>query len=150
MKQKEFQMKRLLLVIALTLASVAQAAEMKLLDIASSSFHGDAQARFNVNLQLGRAWVETTVTDHSFEQEDVYRSQVAGLSFDQELNAIVLEREGQLIECAEVTMRGRSVLRHTRIRPTNCSLESRFVTVMVDDGFTIKKQRRLQVFLVTK
>jgi hypothetical protein len=144
-------MKILVLGLTLMLSAVAQAVEIKILDI--PEWPGSTvNSKFEFNKELGRAWVEIEVSRGSGEDSssDFYRTKVEGLFFDILTSSVVIEHQGLLIECAQVSMRGRSIFRIERIKNTNCEFTSKVVTVLVDDGFEIKKRYRLQVFLVTK
>lgn len=119
------------------------------------SDHAQAQTYFNVNQELGRAWVEILVgqvmrNDPENMPTSSFRALVPGLSFDSSTNTIVLEQGGELKECARVRRIGGDVFNHNVVTPTNCRLTTRKVLVSVDTGFEIRKEIHLQVFLVTK
>lgn len=129
------------------------AAEIKVLDIPAWGFKHQSST-FNVNHELKRAWVESTVKDN-FNHDDrphnrgqVYRELVPGLSFDG--SVVRLDHEGQMVECATVVQRGRSIFRYNKVTLQDCSFVSREVVVLRDTGFEVIKEKRLQVFLVTK
>lgn len=149
-------MKMLSIVFAMLMSS-AYAAEIKVLDVPDYS-RSTVTSRFQINRELGRAWAEFEVRDPMMHRDrgpqsqrsDYYRKQVPGLSFDASRGVIMLDTEGQQFECASVVKRGRSIFRYNKITNTGCTFVSKHVTVEEDDGFEIRRSRRLQVFLVTK
>lgn len=145
-------MKMIALLFALITTSTF-AAEIKVLDIPAWGFSHQSTT-FNVNHDLRRAWVEVTVKD-TFSRDDrphnrgqVHRELVSGLSFDG--SVVRLDHEGQMVECATVVQRGRSIFRYNKVTLRDCSFASREVVVLRDTGFEVIKEKRLQVFLVTK
>ena len=85
----------------LLFSSVTFAAEIKIFDTVPYFNYGYVTSKFEINRDLGRAWVEIEVQSANMEEmSDYYRQRVDGLSFDGE--KIVFEHEGQLIECATV------------------------------------------------
>lgn len=127
------------------------AAEIKVLDIPmwNQTFKSGT---FDVNRELGRAWVVVTIHDHDHHdrgyQGDSYRQLVEGLSFDG--SKIRLDHEGQMFECADVVQRGRSIFRYNQVTKTGCDFEKREAIVLRDTGFEVIKEKRLQVYLITK
>ncbi len=129
------------------------AAEIKVLDVPAWGFKHQSST-FNVNHELKRAWVESTVQD-TFNHDDrphnrgqVHRELVSGLSFDG--SVVRLDHEGQMFECATIVQRGRSIFRYNKVTLKDCSFASKEVVVLRDTGFEVIKEKRLQVFLVTK
>lgn len=145
-------MKQLFLSLVLIFTCSAEAAEIKVLDVAArSSYHVEPQ--FKVNKELGRAWVQLVWTP-LFQAprdriKDIVRAKIEGLFFDLNSSTIQLEHEGQNIECAQVISRGRSIFRHDRILSKDCKLEIREVTATLDNGYETIKQKRLHVYLIT-
>lgn len=127
------------------------AAEIKVLDLPAWN-QTYKSGTFQVNRELGRAWVEVTVHDRDHADRgyrgDTHRKLVEGLSFDG--TTIRLDHEGQMFECASVVTRGRSIFRHNHVTKTGCDFEKREVTVLRDTGYEVYKEKRLQVFLITK
>ena len=144
-------MKNLVLAFSLLVSSLTFAAEVKIYE--APTWMGDsASATFAVNEELGRAWVEIHISDN-YDVEDMgttERVKVPGLSYDNSAKAILLDIDGQLVECAQLKKRGISVFRHNLIKESGCHFTSKVVKKMVDDGFEIKKKNYLQVFLITK
>lgn len=127
------------------------AAEVKVLDIPAWN-QTFKSATFDVNRELGRAWVQLTIHDMAHRDRgyrgDTYRKLVEGLSFDG--SVVRLDLEGQMFECAKVVQRGRSVFRYNQVTKTGCDFVKREAIVLRDTGFEVIKEKRLQVFLITK
>jgi len=145
-------MKMLILAMSLAITTIASAASVKVFEMNvwdSKVVTGE----FGWNEELNRVWVEIEVAD-TFSGEgytpDYYRTKVEGLEFNTTTQTAVLTVDGQAFECAAVKRRGVLVFRHNYLKTTGCKFESKYVTVLVDDGFEVKKQKKLQVFLVTK
>lgn len=142
-------MKMFFTLAVLLFSSVTFAAEIKIFDTVPYFNYGYVTSKFEINRDLGRAWVEIEVQSANMEEmSDYYRQRVDGLSFDGE--KIVFEHEGQLIECATVKRKGRGIFKRESIKNTNCEFKSKEVLVLRDNGFEIVKEKHLQVFLVTK
>lgn len=144
-------MKNFIFSLALTFSSIAAADSVKIFEIRN---HGvpthDVSANFEVNEELGRAWVNVTLADQRFDDTsyDNYRVKVAGLSMNFEKTAIVLEQDGALIDCATVTPKSGVFGRKLIIRPTGlCTFEKKIAHEAVDNGFEIRKFRTIQVYL---
>lgn len=129
----------------------AFAAEIKVLDLPAWN-QTFKSATFEVNKELGRAWVEITVHDRDHADRgyrgDTHRKLVEGLSYDGQV--VRLDHEGQMFECANVVVRGRSIFRYSQVTKTGCDFVKREAIVLRDTGFEVIKEKRLQVFLVTK
>ena len=143
-------MKMLAFLMALITSSTF-AAEIKVLDVPAWDLSFKS-ATFDVNRELGRAWVEIKIDDRSHHdrgyQGETYRKLVEGLSFDG--STVRLDHEGQMFECATVVQRGRSIFRYNQVTKTGCEFVKREAVVLRDTGFEVIKEKRLQVFLVTK
>lgn len=142
---------KIIAILFTVLLGSAYAAEIKVLDLPAWGLTYKS-GTFNVNKDLGRAWVEITVDDRLHHDRgyrgDVYTQLVPGLSYD--AGKIRLDHEGQMVECADVTVRGRSIFRYNHVALTGCDFQKREVTVERDNGYRIIKEKRLQVFLITK
>ena len=145
-------MKKLVLALCLVVSGFASAASVKVFEMDVWDTKAVA-GEFGWNEELNRVWVEIEVAD-TFSGEgyspDFYRTKVEGLEFDATSKTAVLTVDGQAFECAKVKRTGVSVFRSNILKATGCKFESKYITVLVDDGFEIKKQKKLQVFLVTK
>ncbi len=110
----------------------------------------DVTTTYRVNSELGRAWVEITLEDHSFDDisYDHHRTLVNGLALNAEGTAIVFDQDGALTECAIVTPKDGVFGRKLIIRPTgNCTFTPKFTKIDVDNGFEVRKVRMLQIYL---
>lgn len=142
-------MKNLALLFTLILSHSALSGELEVFN--QPVFNMDViSSNFQINKELGRAWVEISLDDSTFSDTDDYqtlRVKVPGLSFNQEQSTIELLHEGQLIECAKVKVVGKSIFKRTVIKNTSCDLVSMINYVDYDDGFEIKKRRHAQLIL---
>jgi hypothetical protein len=92
-------------------------------------------ARFDVNRQLGRAWIDVEITPTTaaeVPQSQVIPRMVDGLYYDQSLRKIIYRSGWQQIVCAEDW----SFLGATSLKDTGqCRLNISSETRAVDDGF---------------
>ncbi len=106
-------------------------------------------ASYGINEEMGRAWVELAVhtsTDVD-SSPDTVRVQVPGMSLVG--GSVVLNVDGQQVECAKVRRVG--IFRYRIARATgNCQVKSRTERRSVDDGFEVRKVTKLVVTLETK
>ena len=143
-------MKALLLMAIFALTSV-HAEEIKVLEVNYNYGTPQVTLKYNVNKKLGRAWIEVRVDTSSGDSsigDDFYRQLVEGLRYDEVTKAIVLDRDGQLIECAKYD-KG-SLFRIAGYKATGCTLNYRLIKVVMDDGFRTYKVDRVAVYLNTK
>lgn len=106
---------------------------------------------FKANKSLERAWTEIRVDTSDGDSDlgdDEYRQKVAGLRFDPVTNAIVLDRDGKITECAKWD--NGSFFRISRWRPTGCRFSYKFGKKNIDDGFRIYKRNFVFVYLNIK
>lgn len=105
---------------------------------------------FGINEEMGRAWVEVAVssrmsTDDSGPSYD--RVKVPGLSIVG--GSVVLDFEGQQVECAKVRAVG--IFRTRVARATgNCKFTSKVETRISDDGFETRRNKVIVLSLTTK
>jgi hypothetical protein len=139
-------MKSLLVFIFLFFTFGLQAKSIKVYE---TYHYSDAyKAEFEVNKELGRAWIKFIETTYGEDGGDnKSRFKVPGLSYDTERSVITLDHEGRLIDCAEVYDSGRFIFRMTKIRNLNCSLKTQVVKVQEDNGFEIRTVKKVQVLL---
>ncbi len=90
-------------------------------------------AKFDVDPELGRAWVDVENADFEFQvSRNTVNRKVNGLSYDAEAKKVVYQRGGSAIVCAEA----KSFLGMTTFDPTgNCPLVVSYEERTVDDGF---------------
>lgn len=125
-------MKKLALSLSLLLVSAAHAGVVLETGTVASSFR--TEAKFEINRANDTAWVvlQQTVRKHGGRgdvRDIVYeeKANVEGLSFDAATNTIVLVKDGALLECATVQLRGISIFRYNKITPTGCKLVTKRV-----------------------
>jgi hypothetical protein len=145
-------MKSTLLLLGLLSLSLAQAEEIKIMDLNKYDLSGSTSVRsqFEVNEELGRAWVKVTlVAWHPDDAGDAqsFRVKVPGLSYDADSGSIILTRDGEITECARVEERGRSVFRRKVIEEKKCEISGRWKRVTYDDGFEIQETEKYEIFL---
>ncbi len=142
-------MKTLIAALAfVSLSSFAASVPVMTLSPRSLTRSFDVKGSFGINEKLGRAWAEVTEVNHDVDSmDDVYREQVKGLSLVGD--TVVLEVEGQNVECAKVRHVG--IFHYPVARATgNCKFLATEKIVMEDDGFEIHKRRKIVVTLETK
>lgn len=144
-------MKSLVALLFLIFSAVTYSAEIKVFEIPQDTWTRYMKGEFEINRDMGRAWVSIEVASTPYGQNRdrsvrYFRQKVDGLTYDASINRIMLEYEGQLIECGYQT--GRYMFK--RIVNTNCKLETRKVKKMVDDGYRTYKRDYLQLFIVTR
>lgn len=145
-------MKKLALSLSLFVMASAHAASMVVLEIPTSHWTTGNETVFEVNKSQGRAWV-ALFAQQGRRNDRVYqehRTRVPGLYFDASSSKIMLEKDGGLIECANVRTRGRSIFRHDKITPTGCQLQVKRVKKQIDDGYRGYKVDMTQVHLITR
>jgi hypothetical protein len=110
---------------------------------------GDAyvSAAFNVNRDLGRAWVEVSASPwvDNPQRDVVARQMVKGLYYDPDRKAVIYWHKGQETVCAEDW----KFLLSTSLKTTgNCELQVAMKDKPVDDGYTNMKEQVTTVTLV--
>jgi uncharacterized membrane protein len=108
------------------------------------SYASEITVSFNANLENGNAWVEASTP--STEESNGYfdRAKVEGLSVQG--NSIVLDVDGQQIECATV----KKTFFGPRIKATgNCKFSIKKNVKNVDDGYNGYRLTTYDVSLVT-
>lgn len=139
-------MKIVTLILAMFVVNFAYASEKVIVEFQKPMFARALKASFQINRDLGRAWVE--VSNHILipKQEQhkfTKRFKVEGLSFDNVTNLIVMDGA----ECAKVEKRGRGIFSSDKISNTGCQLALKEVMKEVDDGFEVRQVKMLQVVL---
>src|SRR5262249_51035667 len=114
----------------------AHASPLLVLEQEKASETSLISAKFEVNRELGRAWLEIQITDSGLIGEDllveVIRKPVEGLSYDQSTSQVVYSREGHSVVCANE----KESLFHKYYAPTaECSIAISFEDRTFDDGF---------------
>jgi len=107
---------------------------------------------FVVNEEMGRAWIEFSVSNRdpdSTSQE--FRTRLDGLSFDAASSSVVIDHEGQIVTCANVVTKGRSVFSTRVVKPTgNCKIEGKWREIIYDDGYEMKKTYKYTIKMIMK
>lgn len=143
-------------VFCLSLLSTVAANASVVIEAPIDHYNERHDAFFEVNKEEKRAWVSLRISKQTFGKEPeniqlrTIRSKVEGLSYDADSQAIVLEKDGALIECAKVVPRGWSVFRYDKIIPTDCELMVLKKVKTDDDGYRSRRKRVVQVHLITK
>ena len=147
-------MKKIIIALSIFVVSAVHAGEIKIKSISQYELWGSASASaaFEINKDLGRAWVEVTTSPNDPDHmSDVERIKIEGLSYDQQSGAINIDFEGKITTCAEYKTVGRSIFRQKLIKMTeNCKLEGRWKTFTYDNGFEIVKTSKYEIFLIVK
>jgi hypothetical protein len=134
------------LFVLLILISVANAADIKIYEGNGYSTSGSLNYEFNG--ELGRAWVVFTIpTSDPESMNEKVRIKVPGMSYSR--TSIIMSHEGQEAECATVEERGRfRITRRSVILPTGrCKFSKKIIKIPFDDGFKVRYQERLHIFL---
>ncbi len=132
-------MKKLMIAI-LVLSSVTAFAKKIEIERTNANVYSGMSAKFDINPEMGRAWVEFTGSFSDSESlPDTYRLKLEGLSFDKETAQIVYTDGDKTVVCADVRVGG-SIFKPTRIHPTtSCRFTHVVETKMVDNGYEVKK-----------
>ncbi len=131
-----------LLILSLSLITLNSFALEKPIVELSHSNSLEYTTRFDINKDLGRAWVVVTQIDDSFDEdtyETDFRVKVEGLSYNTETKEIIfIDKKGIESVCGRLKEK-RSFFRPERLTLTsNCKIDKEIVTVEYDDGFIIK------------
>ncbi|WP_408096092.1 hypothetical protein ACJVC5_13705 [Peredibacter sp. HCB2-198] len=146
------------LALSLSLLFVSAANASVILEVPTDFWTDRSEAKFEVNKGQGRAWVtfmqiERMRGGHKSANAETVREtpiKVPGMSYDAASQAIVLEQEGRLIECATVRTRGVSIFKYDKITPTGCKLVVKQAKKPYDDGFRTRYLKVTQVHLITE
>jgi hypothetical protein len=135
---------RKLITSVLMLAAVpagVHASPLLVLEKQQESDSSSINAKFAVNRELGRAWVEIQISYPGQSGDDsiveVIRKPVEGLSFDNATNRVVYTRGERSVVCANE----KAFLFHKDYAPTvECPIVISFENRMLDDGFNVSNQ----------
>jgi hypothetical protein len=142
-------MKKFIAILALAFSAVAFADSSVIFETENYSNY-DVYPEFQVNKELGRAWVNVVLSEYVGDSSNYYdnRVKIPGLSYKAETKEIVLEKDGQEIVCGKIINRrwvidiGGSVKESGR-----CKFTTKKVKVVRDNGFETYKVPMLQVSL---
>lgn len=141
-------MKKFIAIIALALSTMA-AAESTLIFETDNSWDYDVYPEFQINKQLGRAWVNVVLTKSWGDSTDSYdnRVKVEGLAYNAETKEIVLEKDGQQIVCGNLYNRRWVLDFGGTIRMTNrCKFTVKKFKKVIDNGFETHRVPVIHVF----
>ncbi len=121
--------------------AVVHASPLLVLEKQQESDSSSINAMFEVNRELGRAWVEIQISYPGQSGDDsiveVIRKPVEGLSFDNATNSVVYSRGERSVVCANE----KASLFHKYYAPTaECPIVISFENRMLDDGFNVSNQ----------
>lgn len=141
-------MKKILIALSLVLSTTALAGS-PILIYDTNDYVLSAREELKVNIEMNRAWVEITTYAHEEDIGYTERVKVPGLTYDPQARAIVMEHEGQLVECAKV--KKTRLFKNIRVVETGaCEFSRREIIKKVDDGFEVKRINVTQFFLTVK
>lgn len=104
------------------------------------------QKQFRINPELGRAWVEVSMSFTDNDVSESYRYNVPGLRYDTSLKQVIFEQAGKSITCATISPAGFGPFKRERVTPTGaCQLGYTKVQKAVDTGFEIKPVHYVEV-----
>lgn len=137
------------LVFALT-SLVASADVIKLTEFKNNRDLELYRTTFRVNKELGRAWMEVTISDYKFDElhySDV-RVKIPGLSYNAEINGVVYNKNGEEIVCGTFYNARWTIDRGMSFKATGrCNVSTNNYSKKVDDGFEIKTVKMTEVLL---
>lgn len=142
-------MKKLIAIFALVLSTLA-AAESTLIFETKNYSNYDVTPTFDVNKNLGRAWVNILLAefrgDSSTYSDELVK--IEGLTYDAATKSIVLNRNGETIVCGTFYNQRWVIDFGGTIRSTKrCTFKVKKVTVETDEGFEIVRVPMIQVYL---
>lgn len=144
-------MKKFIAVLALSFSAIAAADSVKIFETRDSMVSlSDVTNTFQVNRELGRAWVNVSIAERSGDDTwyNDTRVKVEGLAMNAEKTAIVYEANGSATECATVSPKRGLFGTNLIIRPTGaCKFETKKAKIDVDNGFEIRRIPMIQVYL---
>ena len=137
-----------LIIMSLVLLSMnAFATDIKLLNsqIRPDDYEIFISGHFEINKELGRAWVELGFSTGDAESHTMpVRVKVPGLIYDKQTGEVVLETSSGRVICAkEKKFLGMKTLKETK----ECSFVQKKYTTTYDDGFEIKEIQNRTIFL---
>jgi hypothetical protein len=133
----------LLLIASNAFAAKVEITEIGYNDVPSAHY---ITADYGINTELNRAWAEITLELPGESNFSYLRAQVPGLSIVGD--AVVLDVEGQQVECAKIRPRG--IFRTLGAKATkNCKFTVTMKKTQVDDGFEISTKKSYVLSLET-
>jgi hypothetical protein len=147
-------MKSLLIGMSMLMMGSAFAGEITIFDKSwyEIGYNVTVSQEFVVNEEMGRAWIEFSVNDSDPEAPSTeFRTKVDGLSFDANTSAIVIDHEGQIVTCANIVTKGRSVFRTRVVKPTGrCTFKGEWRKITYDNGYEMKETHRYSIKMIVE
>jgi hypothetical protein len=114
---------------------------------------GDVSASFEINADLGRAWVNLEIDDAPSDPDsDSYdkRVKIEGLSYEVDTKEVIYTSENGIVTvCSQTRTRGRGIFRNTRMKNTQaCFFEEGKEIRSHDDGFYVSTRKYQTLTLV--
>jgi hypothetical protein len=147
--------KILILISILTIPISVLATEIKIASERLTYEEVLVDAKFSVNANAGRAWVEYEVYGDDGE-DDWYtdkRVKVEGLVFDKNTSSIIITNGAEEIVCATTSTRSRRIFRGSVriIKSTGaCLFKVRKERIAVDDGYRVVMKKVDSLYLILK
>lgn len=146
-------MKKFALLISLLAFGAAHAAEHLVYEVAESYWLQNPEASLAVNKAKDQAFVSFTTVSYEQEPHQEIKHEtkvnVEGLSI-RDGKTIQLDKDGALVDCANVFTRGISIFRYNKVVETGCTVKVKTVKKVFNDNGYTRKMRVHQVFIVTK
>ncbi len=142
-------MKKLIVLIALALSTVASAESLLIFETKNYSNY-DVAPEFQINRELGRAWVNVVLSEYNGDSSTYTdnRIQIEGMSFNEADKTIVIEKNGETIVCGTLYNRRWVIDFGGSIRESKrCTFSVKKVKVTEDNGFETYKVPMIQVYL---
>lgn len=142
-------MKKFIAILALALSTVA-AADSTLIFETKNYSNLDVLPEFQINRELGRAWVNVVVSEYSGDSSNYTdnRVQIEGMSFNEADKTIVIEKNGESIVCGTLYNRRWVIDFGGSIRASKrCTFSVKKIKVTEDNGFETYKVPMIQVYL---
>ena len=106
----------------------------------------DYDPAFMVNKELGRAWVNVEQIDDSDSEDTWYNDHFVKV---EELSLVGSDIVYKDTTCASIYTRGWGIFRREVISMTSdCRFEERTVVESVDDGYYVRRVKKVKVYLV--
>ncbi len=142
-------MKKLIAILALIISTVA-AAESTLIFETKNYSNYDVLPEFQINRELGRAWVNVVLSEYNGDSSYYTdnRVKIPGMSFNEADKTIVIEKNGETIVCGSLYNRRWVIDFGGSIRTTKrCTFSVKKIKVTEDNGYETYKVPMIQVYL---
>jgi hypothetical protein len=120
---------------------IVHASPLLVLEKQQGSETSSIDAKFEVNRELGRAWIEIQIIDSGISEAasivELIRKPVEGLTFDNTTKTVVYTRGEHSVVCANE----KALLFSKSYAPTaECPIVISFENQMLDDGFNVSNE----------